>query len=80
MRILDNDSNKALKNITLYITISEAKNLNDDLQSLINDFSSNNHVHVNDGDYTHEITVAVYDDNDFDGFNQRSKLLIEEDI
>lgn len=79
MRILDNDFDKALKNITLYVTLSEAKELCDDLQSLINDFSSTNHVHVNDVEYTHEITVAVYDENDFDGFNQRSKQLIQED-
>jgi hypothetical protein len=79
MRILDQDSNKALKDIILYFTIEEATELRDDLENLISKHRSNEHAHINDLQYTHEVTIAIYDENDLDGFNERSKELILQD-
>lgn len=79
MRILDQDSDKTLKDVILYFTIEEANELKDDLEKLINKHRSNEHAHINDLQYTHEITVAIYDENDLDGFNERSIELIKQD-
>lgn len=76
MRILDQGSNKAIKNVILYLTIEEASELKDDLESLISTYKSNEHTHINDLQYTHEITIAIYDENNLDGFDERSKEVI----
>jgi len=79
LRILSNDSNHALKGVTLYLTMNEARELHSSLESLMDSGVHVNHSHINDVEYTHEITVVIYCENDFNGFNQRSIKLIQED-
>lgn len=79
MRVLDNDSDKALKNVTLYLTFEEANELKHDLERLIENFGNNEHVHINDSENSREITVVLYDENHLDMFDERSKKLIRKD-
>jgi hypothetical protein len=80
MRIHDSDSDKTMKNVMLFLTLSEMKELRDSLQCIINNPSVSNHSHINDESYTHEITVAIYQDGSTDGFDNRAKIIIEKDI
>jgi hypothetical protein len=76
MRILDADNNKALKNINLYLTIEEAKEMLGDLENLIRNHDKNEHTHINDSEYEREIRLMLYNINKLDGFDERSKKLI----
>ena len=80
MRILDFDNDKSLKNIVIYLEVEEAKELFNSLKFLIEKNDPKNHVHVNDKEYKHEITMLTYDENDLSSLNERSKQLIEQDI
>lgn len=75
MRILNEISNQSLKNVTLYLTLSEAQELQDSLAQIIKN-PTNNHAHVSSGDYQKEITICIYDSNNLDELNERSKKLI----
>jgi hypothetical protein len=79
LRILDVENDKALNDVTLYLTISEAKELLGDLQDLINKFGRNEHAHINDTEFNHELTLVLYDEQNLVGFDERSKKLIKED-
>jgi hypothetical protein len=76
MRILDTDHNKAIKNLNLYLTIDEAKEMLSDLKNLINKYGNNEHTHINDAEYEREIRLVIYNINNLNGFDVRSKKLI----
>lgn len=78
MHILDQNSDKSLINITLYLTHSEAIELRDSLNDLLEN-PLNNHAHISNESYQKEITVCIYDKNNLEGFNKRSLRLIMED-
>lgn len=80
MRILDTNNNRVLKHINIYLTLSEAQELISDLQRLISQNIKNNHAHVDDDEYKHSVTIALYDQNSLEGFDDRSKILILQDI
>jgi len=75
MRILDENTDKSLENITLYLTLSEAMELRGSLNELIEN-PKNNHTHINDENYQKELTVCIYSTEDLNGFNTRSIDLI----
>ena len=75
MRILDSDNNIAVKDVVLLLTYQEACELASDLSELVKKEKST-HVHINDMDYQHEITIAIYGVNNLNGFTQRVKQLI----
>ena len=79
MRLLDKDNDRALKNLGVYLTIDEAKEVLGDLQQLIEHYSGSQHAHISDTEYEHEITLVVYLQDDLEQFDARSKTLIEED-
>lgn len=80
MRILDNDSDKKIDNITICLTKSEASELRDTLDSLLKN-AKGNHGHVSDYDANKEITLCIYDQKDLDAsFHDRVKKLIIEDV
>ena len=79
MRILDVLTNKSSSNLILYLTESEARELSSSLNELIRN-SSNNHSHISSDDYQKELSVCLYDPNKLNGFNERSKKLIIDDI
>lgn len=81
MRILDEDNNKVVSNVSIFLTLEEAKEMADSLDELINRFGTQNadHFHLYDNEFQREITVCLYDKGNLTGFDDRSKLLIEGD-
>lgn len=79
MRILDEESDKALQKVTLYLTQAEAKELHDSLEALLAAAEAGRHEHIPDADFSKELTVCIYDPNETALFNQRSRRLIVED-
>lgn len=79
MRVLDLAEDRAVKNVVLYLKKNEAKELYDSLGSLLSSNKPGDHQHVDDEDYSHEITVVLYGDGGEDLLNERSRLLIAED-
>lgn len=78
MRILDEEADRAISMVTLFLTKSEASELRDSLKALL-ERNGVGHEHVDSEDFQKEITVAVYDDDDVTQFDQRSQRLIRED-
>lgn len=77
MRILDIDNDKAIKNIMILLTTEEASELRDDLDGMLQKGIINDHAHVNDTEYEHEITIAIYDYGKTESFfNERTKKLV----
>ena len=59
MRILNEDKDETIKNVLLCLTLEEARELRDDLTALIRNKNKPYHAHVNDTEYSHEITIAL---------------------
>ena len=78
MRILDEEDDKKLDYVTIYLTQSEAKELRDSIAALCNDRHLH-HVHVSAEDLQKEITVCVYSQDELGSFDDRSKRLILKD-
>jgi hypothetical protein len=77
MRILDIETDKALSNICLYLTPAEAKDMMGRLKHLLE--NKIDHAHVDDDSYQHEVTMTIYNKENLQGYNERSKKLILED-
>jgi hypothetical protein len=77
MRIYDSQNDKTIENITLYLTIDEARELHHDLSDLI-ERPIGNHAHVMSNDYQRELTVCVYDKDNLAMFDEKSKKVIME--
>ena len=80
MRIFDQENDKALKSVILYLKLEEAKELLNDLKDAVEKNDVNFHAHVNDDEYAHEITLLIYDEKNIEPLNERSKKLIKQDI
>jgi len=80
MRILNADNDSAIKDIILYLRTEEAKQLYHSIGILLQRNDLAEHIHINDADYTHEITVLLYDENQVKSLDERSKKIISEDI
>ena len=59
MRIVNVESDKPLNNISIYLTSSEAKQMFYFLEALLKG-KTDHHVHINDENYEHEVTIAIY--------------------
>lgn len=79
MRILDQESDKPLNRLTLYLLRSEAQELRDALNELLNE-ASHHHSHISAADYRKEVTVCLYQPDVKNGFDARSQQLIDKDI
>lgn len=75
MRILDEITDKPLKNVLLYLTFTEALELRDSLNELLNK-PLNNHSHIPSETFDKEITVCIYEMSNLNDFDERSKDLI----
>jgi len=75
---LNDADGKALDNVLLFLTVEEAKELRHDLDDLLKKKPSTGHAHIPDADYKRELTICVYDANDLDGLDERSRKLIRE--
>ena len=78
MRILDDESDKKLDNISIFLTKEEAIQLRGYLNQLL-DNSKLQHSHLSSSDYKKEITICIYDLNNLEHLSKRSKTLILED-
>ena len=78
MRILNDESDKKLDNISLFLTKEEAVQLRGYLNQLL-DNSKLQHAHLSSKDYQKEITICLYDENNLESFHPRAIKLIEKD-
>ena len=81
MRILDLDHDSARHRIILYLTVSEASELRDSLESILAG-SRESHEHVMSADGSKEVTVCLYSPDDPEWlklFDDRSQKLIATD-
>lgn len=80
MRILDTDTDKTLNNILLMLTPAEAKELRDSLDDILaTPKNKHRHEHIDNIEYTKELTVEIYYSDDVSGYAQRIQQLIRED-
>ncbi len=80
MRIFDNDKDITTKNATLFLTIDEMRELEAKLHRMIESQLVGGHMHITDSRFEHEITIALYRDNDSSlNFNERAKRVIRDD-
>lgn len=79
MRIYDPRQSRRLDAIGLFLTREEALQLRSYLEQLLAD-PGMHHVHLSSDDYQKEVTVSIYDMANLEGFDERSKQLIREDI
>jgi hypothetical protein len=75
MRIYNHDEDSTCDNVTIYLTNMEAKELYDDLASLMEQ-PLNNHAHISSEDHQREVTICIYDKDKLDGFDDRSKEIL----
>jgi hypothetical protein len=78
MRILDQDNDRSVGSVIIYLTNSEAAELRDSIEQMLA-APIGRHEHVSSNDYAKEITVCIYDPNRLEQFDERSKRLILED-
>jgi predicted DNA-binding protein with PD1-like motif len=79
MLIYDDFNEESMENITLLLRLDEAKELKEALEELIKrEYLKENssHVHVNNGDYSKEITVSIYNDKTVNEYNEKIKNII----
>ncbi len=79
MRILDEKIDTSIDTVTILLTLDEANELIDGLSDLINTTKTDSHVHVSNHDFSKEITIALYNDNNINSFSERYRKLIKED-
>jgi hypothetical protein len=80
MRILDKGQDRAISKISILFTKDEAAELRDALSDLVeNQGKRGFHHHVNNADYSKEIIVALYTENEYSEFDQRTQRLIQDD-
>ena len=75
MRMLDNEHDTTSRDIALYLTPEEARQLRDKLDWLID--HPGEHFHLNDGKQRREISASLYEDellNSPDGINKYNQL------
>lgn len=75
MRILDQDNDRSVSSVIIYLTNSEAAELRDSVEQILAD-AIGRHEHVSSSDYSKEITVCIYDPDHLEQFDERSKKLI----
>lgn len=78
MRILNDESDKKLDNISIFLTKEEIVQLRGYLNQLL-DNPKLQHCHLSSADYQKEITICLYDEKNLENLNQRSIKLIKED-
>lgn len=76
MRILDQDTDKALENVMILLEKDEAEELYEELGRLLKSSKIDDHGHIEDSDCEREITVSIYEKEKLDGFHDRIKKLI----
>jgi ferredoxin-thioredoxin reductase catalytic subunit len=81
MRIYNEDTDKKVNKVILYLSPDEAQELKDSLESIINNNEKHQHEHIPDREdaFKREITVCIYRKDNLSSFDERSKKLILND-
>lgn len=77
MRIHDIDNDKKIDRVGIYLTVSEAQELRDSMETLLQK-PEIHHLHIPNDDFQKEITISIYDES-LKGFSERIKKLIKDD-
>jgi hypothetical protein len=78
LRILDEESDKKLDRVCVYLTKEEAVQLRGYLNQLL-DNPGLHHSHLSSSDYRKEVTVCIYTNDNLSAFDERSRKLILND-
>ena len=78
MHILDKKKDEKIDHLIIYLTKEEAKETVDSILDLLKS-QEKHHVHVSSQDYQKEITYIIYDTQDINNYDERTKKLILED-
>lgn len=73
MRILNQDADKAIKNVLILLKQEEVAQLRNDLEQMLQGNICCEHTHINDLEFEYELTVAIYDSLRIECFNERKK-------
>jgi hypothetical protein len=76
MRIIDKKNNKALTSVLILLTPKEATELWNKVKSI--DPKVGDHVHINDLEFTREVTIAIYTDQNQHLFTEEIRNIIRE--
>mgnify|MGYP001559443878 CR=1 FL=1 len=76
--MLDDESDKKLDRVSIFLTIEEAKQLQSYLNKLLAS-PETQHAHLSSNDYQKEITICLYDNKNFINLHPRAIKLIKED-
>ncbi len=77
MRFLDIKKNKKLDKLLVCLTYEEAEELLNSLSEILKGKSQ--HEHIQSDDFLKELTICIYDFNNIDNFDSRTKKLLLED-
>jgi len=79
MVIVDENTNKSLDNVTILLSATEASQMIGYLEALLSNSTStqNVHYHLNNDDYSKEITLTLYDKKEsLEHFAEKYRTLI----
>ena len=80
MKIFDEITNLSLSNVTILLKESEAIQLVGYLEELLSNDSADAHYHLDNDDYSKEITIALYNpDGNIEHFAEKYKKAILSD-
>jgi rRNA maturation endonuclease Nob1 len=79
MRIHNEDDDTSVQRVTLFLTPEEAREMRDAVDTLLMS-TSGSHVHVPSEEYTHEVTLCVYEADQLNGLSERARQLIAETV
>lgn len=78
MRFINQENGQPISDMLLLMTYQEACEIRDDLERLISSDKLNEHSHVNDAEFRHELTLSIYDEGHLDGYQDNIKKWILE--
>ncbi|HEX2582687.1 MAG TPA: hypothetical protein VHL30_01055 [Chlamydiales bacterium] len=81
MRIYNEDTDRKVNKVILYLTPDEAQELKDSLDLILSNNEKHHHEHIPDreDDFKRQITVCVYKEDNLSSFDERSRRLILKD-
>ena len=79
MKIFDEQNDRILDSITIYLTPSEAHQLGDFAKQL-SLHPEDHHAHVDNLDSSVEITIAVYTPENINQFDVKSRAILQNEI
>lgn len=78
MRLLNDDSDEKLDNISIFLTKEEALQLKSYLVQMLEN-KTMHHAHLNSSDFKKEVTVCIYDEDKMPSLHPRVIKLLQED-